>query len=87
MNIIIFAIKRDFSFEYKTVRKNPGFRNRFPLVDFAMCGSVFGVGMLHVRFVNGRNSRKYTSRFRLSTGHLCRAALAIFIQQTIKNGL
>ena len=43
--------------------------------------------MLHVRFVNGRNSRKYTSRFRLSTGHFCRAALAIFKQQTIKNGL
>ena len=87
VNIIIFLIKRDFSFKYKTVWRHPGFRDRFPSVDFAMCGSVFGAGMLHVRFVNGRNCRKYTSRFRLSTGHFCLAALAIFILQTIKNGL
>ena len=35
----------------------------------------------------GRNFRKCTSRFRLSTGHFYRATLAVFIQQTIKNGL
>ena len=40
VNIIIFSIKRDFSFEYKTVFKHPGFRKRFPSVDFVMCGSV-----------------------------------------------
>ena len=38
--MIIFSIKRDCSFEYKTVLKNPGFRNRLPSVDFSMCGSV-----------------------------------------------
>ena len=37
---MIFSIKRDCSFEYKTVLMHPGFRNRFPLVDFTMCGSV-----------------------------------------------
>ena len=37
---IIFSIKRDCSFEYKTVLMHPGCRNRFPLVDFTMCGCV-----------------------------------------------
>ena len=39
VNIIIFSIKRDYSFEYKTVLRHPGFRNRFRSVDFTMCGS------------------------------------------------
>ena len=40
VNLIIFSIKRDCSFEYKTVLMHPGFRNRFPSVNLTMCGSV-----------------------------------------------
>ena len=66
------------SSEYKTVLRHPEFRKRFHRQILE--GPVNG-------FVNGRNARKYTSRFGLPTRHFWRAALVNFIQQTIKNGL
>ena len=72
------------SSEYKTVLRHPEFRKRFHRLILE--GPV-RKRVLHVRFVNGRSARKYTSRFGLPTSHFWRAALANFIQQTIKNGL
>ena len=65
---------------------HPGFRERFPLVDFTMCGSV--------RNRDASCSLRERSKFQKVhftfpslDGTLYRAAIAIFIQQTIKNGL
>ena len=73
------------SSEYKTVLRYPEFRKRFHRQILE--GPVRKRDAVHVRFVNGRSARKYASRFGLLTRQFWRAALANFIQQTIKNGL
>ena len=83
--IILFLNKRDYSFEHNTALKHPEFRTeRFPSAEFRLSCLEKGAVMFALRMVE---VPKYTSHFRLSTGHFCRAALAIFTQQTAKNRL